>query len=347
MTIGREISSNTPALVVRTQGSDRSLAAGRTYSVGRNPESDIVIDEARVSWRHAVLRLEGSTWLLEDVGSTNGTFLGTERVKRVEITKDCVLRLGHPDDGQRLWCSIAAPPRDATAVASPIREETPPTTSFAPPLSAAPPSRPAVAPFQAYQPQSPPAQQPPPQPQPAQQPPAQAYQPPAQPYQPPAQAPRSPARPAAQAYPEAGARPYPPAQPGGSSIFRQPSAIMRLPSRVLRIGRATDNEIVVSDLSVSRYHAELRRDSRGGYEIADLSSHNGTYVNGQRIPSAPVTEAGIVTASGLLSPVTAVGDVLGTVLTKFHIINGVEASIPTVLEPLLAALLYQAANRDD
>src|SRR6202034_3575994 len=295
MTIGREISSNTPALVVRTQGSDRSLAAGRTYSVGRNPESDIVVDEARVSWRHAVLRLEGSNWLLEDVGSTNGTFLGTERVKRVEITKDCVLRLGHPDDGQRLWCSIAAPPRDATAVASPIRDEEPPTNFIAPPLSAAPPSRPAVAPFQAYQPQSPPAHQPPPQPHPAQQPPAQAYQPPAQPYQPPAQPPQSPARPAAaQAYPEAGARPYPPAQPGGSSIFRQPSAIMRLPSRVLRIGRATDNEIVVSDLSVSRYHADLRRDSRGGYEIADLSSHNGTYVNGQRVPSAPVTEADII-----------------------------------------------------
>src|ERR1700728_3346323 len=169
MTIGREISSNTPALVVRTQGSDRSLEAGRTYSIGRNPESDIVIDEARVSWRHAVLRLEGSTWLLEGVGSTNGTFLGTERVKRVEITKDCVLRLGHPDDGQRLWCSIPAPRRDATAVASPIRDEEPPTNFIAPPPSAAPPSRPAAEPsrpaaaqpFQAYQPpaQPPPAQQ--------------------------------------------------------------------------------------------------------------------------------------------------------------------------------------------
>jgi ABC transport system ATP-binding/permease protein len=279
MTIGREISSNTPALLVRTQGSDRSLEAGRSYSIGRNPESDIVVDEARVSWRHAVLRLEGATWLLEDVGSTNGTFLGSERVKRVQITKDCVLRLGHPDDGQRLWCSIAAPPRDATAVASPIRDEEPPTNFIAPLPSAVPPSRPAAQPspqaaaqpFQAYQPPAPP-----------QPPPARPYQPPAQPA-------------AAQAYPEAGARPYPPAQPGGSSIFRQPSAIMRLPQRVLRIGRATDNEIVVSDLSVSRYHAELRRDSRGGYEIVDLSSHNGTYVNGQRIAtSAPVTEADII-----------------------------------------------------
>jgi ABC transport system ATP-binding/permease protein len=290
MTIGREISSNTPALVVRTQGSDRSLEAGRSYSIGRNPESDIVVDEARVSWRHAVLRQEGATWLLEDVGSTNGTFLGTERVKRVEITRDCMLRLGHPDDGQRLWCSIAAPPRDATAIASPVRNEEPPTNFIAPPPSAAPPSaappaRPAAEPstpaaaqpFQAYQPPARPQQQP-----------AQQYQPPAQQYQPPQPA-------AAQAYPEAGARPYPPAQPGGSSIFRQPSAIMQLPQRVLRIGRATDNEIVVSDLSVSRYHAELRRDSRRGYEIVDLSSHNGTYVNGQRITtSAPVTEADII-----------------------------------------------------
>jgi ABC transport system ATP-binding/permease protein len=275
MTIGREISSNTPALVVRTQGSDRSLEAGRTYSIGRNPESDIVVDEARVSWRHAVLRLEGSTWLLEDVGSTNGTFLGTERVKRVEITKDCVLRLGHPDDGQRLWCSIPAPRRDATAVASPIRDAEPPTNFIAPPPSAPPPSPPAPS-RPAARP-SPPAAQP-----------FQAYQPPAQP-------PQSPARPAAaQAYPEAGVRPYPPAQPGGSSIFRQPSAIMRLPTRVLRIGRANDNEVVVADLSVSRYHAELRRSSRGGYEIIDLGSHNGTFVNGQRVTSAPLTEADIV-----------------------------------------------------
>jgi ABC transport system ATP-binding/permease protein len=242
MTIGREVSPNTPALMVRTQGSDRSLEAGRSYTIGRNPESDIVIDEARVSWRHAVLRLDGATWLLEDADSTNGTFLGAERVKRMEITKDCVLRLGHPDDGQRLWCTIAAAPREATAVASPERDQEPPTKFVAPP-SAVP----------------------------------------------------GPFRPAAEPSPPAPAHPYPPAQPGGSSIFRQPSSVTRLPQRVLRIGRATDNEIVVSDLSVSRYHAELRHNSAGGYEIVDLSSHNGTYVNGQRISaSVLVTEADLI-----------------------------------------------------
>ena len=64
----------------------------------------------------------------------------------------------------------------------------------------------------------------------------------------------------------------------------------------------------------------------------------GTTIVGVPAASASSTETVIVTASGLLSPVTAVTDVLGTVLTKFHIINGVEASIPAALEPVLAAL---------
>src|SRR5580692_3962602 len=148
MTIGREISSNTPALLVRTQGSDRSLEAGRSYSIGRNPESDIVVDEARVCWRHAVLRLEGATWLLEDVGSTNGTFVDAQRVQRVEITNDCVLRLGHPEDGQRVWCSVAAPPRPATPANPPTAiAQTPltgrPEAAFSPAISPSPaPPRP-------------------------------------------------------------------------------------------------------------------------------------------------------------------------------------------------------------
>src|ERR1700729_1365429 len=54
--------------------------------------------------------------------------------------------------------------------------------------------------------------------------------------------------------------------------------------------------------------------------------------------SASASETVIVTSNGPLSPITAVLDVLGTVLTQFQIIDGVEASIPAALEPVLAAL---------
>jgi serine protease AprX len=64
----------------------------------------------------------------------------------------------------------------------------------------------------------------------------------------------------------------------------------------------------------------------------------GTVMVGVPAASASTTQTVIVTATGLLSPVVAVEEVLGTVLTQFHIIDGVEASIPTALEPVLAAL---------
>jgi serine protease AprX len=54
--------------------------------------------------------------------------------------------------------------------------------------------------------------------------------------------------------------------------------------------------------------------------------------------SASSSETVIVTATGLLSPVAAVLEVGGTVLTQYHLIEGVDASIPTIEEPVLAAL---------
>ena len=99
-----------PALRVRTPDSERSLAAGRSYFIGRDPQADIVVNDSRVSWRHAVLRLDGSSWLLEDVGSTNGTFQGSNRVQRLSISSTCAVRLGHPNDGPALSCEVAAAP---------------------------------------------------------------------------------------------------------------------------------------------------------------------------------------------------------------------------------------------
>ncbi len=52
----------------------------------------------------------------------------------------------------------------------------------------------------------------------------------------------------------------------------------------IRVGRETDNDVVLSDPRASRYHAQVRR-SEAGLEIMDVGSANGTFVGGQRIES--------------------------------------------------------------
>jgi FHA domain len=96
-----------PPLVVRSQGSDRSLPAGPSYRVGRDPESDIVITDARVSWQHAVLTLENGCWVLVDTGSTNGTFAADQRVDRIEISGECLLaRSILHSANRRSWAAV-------------------------------------------------------------------------------------------------------------------------------------------------------------------------------------------------------------------------------------------------
>jgi ABC-type multidrug transport system ATPase subunit len=194
-----------PPLTVRAQGSGLVLQPGPVYRIGRDPTSDIVVDEPLVSWQHASLTAADGTWLLEDADSTNGTFRNGQRVCRIEITDSCRVRLGHPEAGPVLSCSMTGAPHTAVSAATAV-------------------------------------------------------------------------------------------WPGARSTAgdRHPSAVMRLPeTKVVRIGRSDDNEVVVKDLRVSRHHAVLRQ-ARGHYEITDLSSHNGTFLNGRRITTAVVTEADVV-----------------------------------------------------
>ncbi|MGN6679139.1 MAG: FHA domain-containing protein, partial [Streptosporangiaceae bacterium] len=258
-------------LVVRTPDAERSLAAGRSYYIGRDPQADIVVNDSRVSWRHAVLRRDGGNWLLEDVGSTNGTFQGRERVQRVTISGSCAIRLGHPDDGPAMSCSVAAPAMHADG---PQVAEVPPTRYVEPPVATPAPANPAVnrvAEEAGH----------------AGGPPGGGFGPPGGGYGAPGGGYGDGAA--------GGAAPAgPPVRKPRSSMERMPSAVLRLPTTLLRIGRAQDNQVVIADLSVSRYHAELRRNPHGGYTIVDLGSHNGTFVNGQRVESAPVTERDII-----------------------------------------------------
>ncbi len=74
---------NLPTRLVVTDG----RAAGTTLPlresgtlIGRSPECSLVLDDDYASGRHAVIRFDGTDWVVEDLGSTNGTFLGQERL---------------------------------------------------------------------------------------------------------------------------------------------------------------------------------------------------------------------------------------------------------------------------
>jgi transcriptional regulator with GAF, ATPase, and Fis domain len=71
------------------------------------------------------------------------------------------------------------------------------------------------------------------------------------------------------------------------------SRTAKIPGRtggVLRVGKAPDNDLVLGDATVSRYHLELER-TEHGIVVRDLESRNGTFVGGARIREA-VVEAG-------------------------------------------------------
>jgi ABC transport system ATP-binding/permease protein len=58
--------------------------------------------------------------------------------------------------------------------------------------------------------------------------------------------------------------------------------------RPFTVGRDPGNDIILRDPKVSRHHAEIVFE-RGFFVLHDLSSANGTYVNGKRVRVAPLT----------------------------------------------------------
>jgi ABC-type multidrug transport system ATPase subunit len=229
--VGNQVAQSShaaPPLLVRTLRNTHRLDSGREYRIGRDESADIPLSDARASWNHAVIRAEGPVWVLEDAGSRNGTFLGNQRVNRMEITGPCVVHFGHPEDGPVMSFELAPVP------------ERPPAPA------------PAPAPQGYGQPQGHGA-----------------------------------------GFGGGGAA-------AGDTTFmpgvlREPTSRIRIQqSQVIKIGRRPDNDVVVSDLGVSKTHAELRRSPTGQFSIIDLGSHNGTYVNGARVNQAELREEDII-----------------------------------------------------
>lgn len=74
-----------PRLVVLESPKDK---AGKVFTIqddvvmGRSPKSDIFLNDSFASHKHARITKAGDNYYLEDLGSTNGTFLDEEKIKK-------------------------------------------------------------------------------------------------------------------------------------------------------------------------------------------------------------------------------------------------------------------------
>jgi len=68
------------------------MAAGLDAGVvliGRGADCQLILDDDYVSTRHARIASSGDQWFVEDLGSTNGTYIGSHR-----LTQPTTLQLG-------------------------------------------------------------------------------------------------------------------------------------------------------------------------------------------------------------------------------------------------------------
>jgi pSer/pThr/pTyr-binding forkhead associated (FHA) protein len=85
-----------PKIVVSLDGivtQEVQLTKDRT-SVGRRPYNDVVIDNLAVSGEHAVMKMSGNEVHLEDLNSTNGTYLNGHAIKRQLLKDDDTIEIG-------------------------------------------------------------------------------------------------------------------------------------------------------------------------------------------------------------------------------------------------------------
>lgn len=85
-----------PKMIVSIDGvviKEVQLTKERT-TLGRRPYNDIVIDNLAVSGEHAVLQMMGNEVYIEDLNSTNGSYLNGKAVKKQLLQNDDVVEIG-------------------------------------------------------------------------------------------------------------------------------------------------------------------------------------------------------------------------------------------------------------
>ncbi len=78
-----------------TDGIERTYALhGGNLVIGRDPACGICLQDAQVSWQHAVLSEADGACIVEDLGSSNGTFVGAQRIRRQVLNAGEIIRIG-------------------------------------------------------------------------------------------------------------------------------------------------------------------------------------------------------------------------------------------------------------
>ena len=76
---------------------DTPVQTRDSYVIGRAPGCDIILDNIRVSRNHAKLFLEGENWVLQDLGSQNGTFVNGKKISSKTVSPtDTIVIAGIP-----------------------------------------------------------------------------------------------------------------------------------------------------------------------------------------------------------------------------------------------------------
>jgi len=201
------------------------LEPERSYTIGRDPNCDISVDNSRISRTHVRVSFSGKNWEVLDLGSSNGTFHNGKQINAVKISGSSNIELGGignlllkftPLSGasaSRAKPTIRVVDKDETRLAKGLFED-----NFGP---------------------------------------------------------------------------------------QGPSRI-RLQQRI-KIGRSEENDWCIEDINVSRRHAEIVQAKDGSYELVDLKSTNGTYLNDNKIRRERLIYGDIVSIAGYRRKFTSDG----------------------------------------
>ncbi|MUL81185.1 MULTISPECIES: FHA domain-containing protein [unclassified Mycolicibacterium] len=299
------------ALTVRYDGSTRTFAPGNDVVIGRDLRADVRIAHPLISRAHVVLRFDQGRWIAIDNGSLNGMYANGRRLPSIDIHDGQVVNIGNPDGPQltfevgRHQGSVGRTPTAAVPIANrpsgawPTQASTPgrqpygqPPAAPRPGYSSGPQPRYPTAPAgypsgpQGGYPSGPQSGYPGSGPQARQSPPVRTPNPAAAPT---TMGPAATDRGSGEA--------------GGNiatSMLKilRPGRTTAAPAGAVKIGRATDNDIVIPDVLASRHHATLIP-LPGGTEIRDERSINGTFVNGARVDTAVLHDGDVVTIGNI------------------------------------------------